>query len=110
FRRVSVRSIGYPGSRLYSLAVRKQWDLPDTWSGYSQHSHDSKPLRTERVSAADVLRFRDAAFHEYFEGERYLQMVTERFGVETRSHIENMTSIRLRRNLLEESYVTEVAR
>ena len=102
-------AMAYPGSRLYTMAVENGWELPDSWSGYSQHSHDSKPLRSEKVSAADVLRFRDAAFHEYFEGERYLRMISEVFGVETRRHIEKMTSIRLRRNLLEESCVAEVA-
>jgi len=103
-------AMAYPGSRLYTLAVEKRWELPGAWSGYSQHSQDSMPLRTERVSAADVLRFRDTAFHEYFEGIRYLHMVAEKFGLETRSHIENMTSIRLRRNLLGESHMARVAR
>ncbi|HXK01599.1 MAG TPA: radical SAM protein [Verrucomicrobiae bacterium] len=94
-------AMAYPGSPLYTMAVNNGWKLPERWSGFSQHSYDCLPLPTERVSAADVLRFRDRAFHEYFENPIYLNMVSERFGRETRRHIEEMTRTRLRRALLE---------
>jgi radical SAM superfamily enzyme YgiQ (UPF0313 family) len=96
-------AMAYPGSPLYNMAIAKNWELPDTWSGYSQHSLDCKPLPTEKVSAAEVLLFRDNAFHEYFQAESYLSLVTDSFGLETRRHIEDMTRIRLRRHLLEPS-------
>lgn len=95
-------AMAYPGSPLYHMAVQNNWELPDAWSGFSQHSYDCKPLRTEKVSAAEVLRFRDAAFHEYFESDKYLNMISEKFGGGTRRHIANMTRLRLRRKLLEE--------
>jgi anaerobic magnesium-protoporphyrin IX monomethyl ester cyclase len=60
-------------------------------------------LPTEKVSAAEVLRFRDEAFHTYFSSRRYLEMVSRRFGVETRRHVEEMARGRLRRHLLEAS-------
>ena len=94
-------AMAYPGSKLYDLALERNWELPETWSGFSQHSYDSKPLPTERVPAAEVLSFRDYAFHEYFEDERYLTMIREKFGPETQGHIEDMTRVRLRRKLLE---------
>jgi anaerobic magnesium-protoporphyrin IX monomethyl ester cyclase len=94
-------AMAYPGSPLYNMALEKKWELPDAWSGFSQHSYDCKPLRTDKVTAAEVLRFRDAAFHEYFEGKEYLNMITEKFGGETRRHAEDMTRFRLRRKLLE---------
>ena len=94
-------AMAYPGSPLYLMAINNGWELPDQWSGFSQHSYDCKPLPTERVSAAEVLRFRDSAFHEYFENQFYLDMVAEKFGVETKKHIEQMTKTRLRRGLLE---------
>src|SRR5262249_24578773 len=94
-------AMAYPGSQLYNTAVAKGWALPDSWSGFSQHSYDCKPLPTDVLSAADVLKFRDEAFHEYFSNPRYLDMVTQRFGWETRSHIAEMASHRLRRRLLE---------
>ena len=94
-------AMAYPGSPLYTMAVRQGWELPQRWSGFSQHSFDCTPLPTEKVSAAEVLRFRDNAFHDYFEDPVYLDMVTSKFGAETRRHIEQMTVTRLRRALLE---------
>jgi radical SAM superfamily enzyme YgiQ (UPF0313 family) len=94
-------AMAYPGSPLYRMAVERGWELPSAWSGYSQHSADCLPLRTENLSAAEVLRFRDQAFHEYFENPPYLERVAERFGAETRRHIEQMTGVRLRRSLFE---------
>jgi radical SAM superfamily enzyme YgiQ (UPF0313 family) len=94
-------AMAYPGSPLYSMAVAKGWDLPERWSGFSQHSYDCKPLPTEKVSAAAVLAFRDEAFHTYFGSPRYLNMISERFDAQTRAHIEKMAAHRLRRRLLE---------
>jgi len=93
-------AMAYPGSPLYTLAVQKGWDLPENWSGYSQHSFDCKPLPTEKVGAADVLEFRDKAFHAFFSSPRYLNMVAERFGAETLEHIKSMSTHKLRRKLL----------
>jgi radical SAM superfamily enzyme YgiQ (UPF0313 family) len=96
-------AMAYPGSPLYTLAVQNGWPLPESWSGYSQHSYDCRPLPTETLSAADVLRFRDKAFDAYFRNPRYLEMVTQRFGWETRKHIEQMAAHNLPRKLLEEA-------
>jgi len=94
-------AMAYPGSPLYTMAIEHGWELPAKWSGFSQHSHDCTPLPTEKVTAAEVLRFRDNAFHNYFEDPAYLDMVTDRFGIPTRQHIQDMTRTRLRRALLE---------
>jgi radical SAM superfamily enzyme YgiQ (UPF0313 family) len=94
-------AMAYPGSPLYGMAVRQGWQLPHRWSGFSQHSYDCTPLPTERVSAAEVLQFRDQAFHNYFSDPIYLDMVSGKFGVGTRRHIEEMTRTPLRRELLE---------
>ena len=95
-------AMAYPGSPLYRIAIQNGWKLPEAWSGFSQHSYDCKPLPTEQVSSADVLRFRDEAFHQYFENPGYLHLVQKKFGDETMQHIREMTSKRLRRKLLEE--------
>ncbi len=94
-------AMAYPGSPLYAMAVQNDWPLPDSWSGYSQHSYDCTPLPTEKVSAAEVLRFRDAAFHQYFADKRYLDTVTQKFGWDTRKHIEDMAAHRLKRRIVE---------
>lgn len=100
-------AMAYPGSPLYLTAQAKGWALPETWSGFSQHSFDCLPLPTDEVDAATVLAFRDEAFHAYFENTRYLDMVTQRFGWETRKHIEEMSQHRLRRKLLEDREAAE---
>ena len=96
-------AMAYPGSPLYLQAVERGMKLPATWSGYSQHSYDCQPLPTDVVAAKDVLRFRDAAFHEYFTNPKYLDMITQRFGWDTRAHIAEMARPKLRRALLEEA-------
>jgi radical SAM superfamily enzyme YgiQ (UPF0313 family) len=93
-------AMAYPGSPLYTAALQNGWELPEKWSGFSQHSYDCKPLATGKAGAGEVLRFRDEAFHSYFEDGAYLAMVTAKFGAETARHIEEMTRTRLRRALL----------
>jgi len=72
-------AMAYPGSPLYTMALGNGWELPQRWSGFSQHSYDCTPLPTEKVTSSEVLRFRDAAFHDYFEDPKYLDMVTEQY-------------------------------
>lgn len=95
-------AMAYPGSRLHDEVVRGGVKLPDSWIGYSQHSYECQPLPTNHVSAAQVLEFRDKAFHEYFTNPRYLGMIEKKFGLESRKHIEGMTKTRLRRKIVEE--------
>jgi len=90
-------AMAYPGSPLYGQAIDRGWPLPASWSGYSQHAVDTLPLPTRHLSAGEVLRFRDDAFHRYFTSQPYLQMVGARFGDETLGHIRQMTAHRLER-------------
>jgi anaerobic magnesium-protoporphyrin IX monomethyl ester cyclase len=88
-------AMAYPGSPLYRQALAYGWPLPETWSGYSQHSEDSLPLPTKYLTAGEVLKFRDHAFHVYFSSRNYLDLVARKFGAETIRHIEQMASHRL---------------
>ena len=74
--------------------------LPAKWTGYSQHSRDCLPLPTRYLPAREVLRFRDAAFREYYTHPRYLGMVQRKFGTETVEHLRQMTTVGLERDLL----------
>jgi radical SAM superfamily enzyme YgiQ (UPF0313 family) len=91
-------AMAYPGSPLYAQAAANGWKLPETWSGYSQHSVDTLPLPTKHVSASEVLRFRDEAFRTYYSSPRYLEMVRDTFGPATVSQIQEMAAHRLVRN------------
>lgn len=90
-------AMAYPGSQLYHMAVKEKWALPETWSGYSQHSVDTLPLPTKYLSAGEVLKFRDEAFHTYFTGAKYLDMVAKKFGPSTVQHVQEMTRHKLER-------------
>jgi len=92
-------TMAYPGSPLYAQAIAANWPLPDSWSGYSQHSIDARPLPTRYLSSNEVLAFRDEAFQRYFRDRRYLEMVRDTFGEATVREITEMTSHKLlRRN------------
>lgn len=97
-------AMAYPGSKLYEIAIKKGWELPKEWHGYSQHSYETLPLPTKYLSAKEVLKFRDEAFHKYFENPRYLKMIEEKFGKKVSEHIREMTKIKLKRKLLKYDY------
>lgn len=100
-------AMAYPGSTLYKQALAKGWELPQAWSGYSQHSYDCRPLDTQHVAAHSVLAFRDEAFQIYFTSDRYLEMIDRRFGSNTVAHIRRMTEHRLARKLLNQTMAAE---
>jgi radical SAM superfamily enzyme YgiQ (UPF0313 family) len=93
-------AMAYPGSKLFLDALKEGWELPDEHVGYSQHSYETKPLPTKHISAAEVLKFRDEAFLKYYKNSDYLDMIEDKFSLETRREIEKMTEIKLKRKLL----------
>lgn len=95
-------AMAYPGSRLYEMALKEGWALPKEWHGFSQHSYETLPLPTKHLSAKEVLKFRDDAFHRYFENPDYLNMIEEKFGKIVKAHLQEMTKTKLRRRLFEE--------
>ena len=89
----------YPGSKLYDETPES--DRPQSWAAYSQHSYESTPLPTATLSSADVLRFREYAFDRCFTDVGYLEMIDRKFGAAAVAHIKTMTSMKLKRKLLE---------
>jgi len=89
-----------PGSPLYFKAKELGWKLPTNYREYGFLSYDCLPSPTFHLSAAEVLRFRDDAFHQYFEGERFLNMIRDKFGQKAVDNINNLTKIRLKRKIL----------
>lgn len=98
-------AMAYPGSKLYEECKKKGIPLPDDpngagWIGYSQYAYETLPLPTETLSSAEVLRFRDEAFHKFYTSPDYLNMIEKKFGIEARKHVEEMTKTRLKRKIL----------
>lgn len=89
-----------PGSPMYYLAKQQGWKLPDSYSGYAFLSYDSQPLPTKHIPAAEVLRFRDDAWQQYFSSAAYLKLVETKFGQKERANVEAMAKVPLRRKLL----------
>ena len=84
------------------MAKNNQWQLPDDnngpgWIGYSQHSYEALPLRTNKLKASEVLDFRDQAFNTYFKNNDYLSLIRDTFNLTARKHIEEMTNHKLKR-------------
>jgi radical SAM superfamily enzyme YgiQ (UPF0313 family) len=92
-------AMAYPGSPLYKQAIANGWELPDSWIGYSQHSYETLPLRTEHLTSAEVLKFRDEAFIRYFQNDRYKNLIKTKFGDEVLQHLQQMRKINLKRQI-----------
>jgi len=92
--------MAYPGSALYTQAIAENWTLPSSWRGFSQHNDDCRPLDTEHVGAAEVLRFRDAAFRIFFNDGYYRAQVERKFGAAGIAEIDRMLKYHLPRKLL----------
>jgi radical SAM superfamily enzyme YgiQ (UPF0313 family) len=90
-------AMAYPGSVLYEEAMEKGIRLPEVWHGYGQFAEEALPLPTKYLSAAEVLRFRDQAFNEYFSNPAYIEMIEKKFGPAVVAHIQDMLKHKIRR-------------
>jgi len=93
-------AMALPGSPLYIEAVNNGWELPQTFDEFAFLSYDCKPLRTKTLSGAEVLKFRDEAWHKYFSHKPFLNLVESKFGTQSRKNIEQMSKIKLKRKIL----------
>ena len=89
--------MAYPGSQLYAEAIKEGARLPDTWLGFSQYGEDTLPLATKHLTSAEVLRFRDNAFTEYFGSKKYQDMLLKKFGPEALEHVTEMLKVKVKR-------------
>ncbi|MFV2055343.1 MAG: radical SAM protein [Thiohalomonadales bacterium] len=90
-------AMAYPGSKLYEQALQENISLPNSWTGYSQHSYDCFPLSTDSLTETQVLKFRDEAFLEYYTNPQYLEFIRHKFSPEVEMHINEMVKIQLER-------------
>ena len=92
-----------PGSELYKIALDKGVKLPGTYAAYSFHSYNALPLSNENLTAAEILRFRDEAFLAYHTNKNFLNKALKKFGKKSIDNIKIMTSIKLKREILEKN-------
>lgn len=92
-----------PGSELYKIALDKGVKLPETYGAYSFHSYNALPLSNENLTAAEILRFRDEAFLTYHTNKDFLNKALKKFGKKSIDNIKHMTSIKLKRKILEKN-------
>lgn len=93
-------AMALPGSPLHHYARRVGWDTPQKYEEYAFLSYECRPLRTKTLTAEEVLRFRDQAWHKYFSHGPFLDLVEKKFGSRSRHNVEEMAKIRLKRKLL----------
>ena len=93
-------AMAYPGSPLYKTAKQKGWKLPDTYSGYSQHSYDMLNLSNDNLKSEEIMAFRDKAFVTYNSDPGYLSLLENKFGLVARQNMEETLKIKLKRKLL----------
>ena len=94
-------TMAYPGSELYTIALKNGFDLPDSWLGYAQLSYETHPLPTENLSSKDILAFRDYAFEAFFkDNDAYFEMIRKKFGQPAVNAINDMLKGKIKRRLL----------
>ena len=89
-----------PGSPLHVRARKEGWALPDTYQGYGFLSYETSPAPTLHISASDVVRFRDEAWHQYHTNPKFLSLIENRFGIEAKKGIEDLATLKLKRRIL----------
>ena len=93
-------AMALPGSPLHLYARKQGWDIPDRFEEYAFLSYECRPLRTKYLTGAEVLKFRDDAWHKYFTHKPFIDLVEKKFGVESRNNVIEMEKIRLKRKIL----------
>lgn len=94
-------AMALPGSPLYYEAKENNWKLPDSADAWSFHSYKCQPLPTHHCTAEEVLKFRDDAWHTYFESPKFLSMIEQKFGEKAVKNLREQSIIRLKRKILE---------
>jgi len=93
-------AMAYPGSPLHLEARKNNIKLPESYSGYSQHSYDTQNLPSQHLSAAEILDFRDKAWNKYHTNPKYLKLLESKFGIQAVNNLKETTKIKLKRKLL----------
>lgn len=93
-------AMAYPGSPLYKEAVKNKIDLPETYSGYSQHSYETHNLANDHLKASEILEFRDYSWDTYHSHPGYLSLMRYKFGQKAVDELNSTKKVKLKRKLL----------
>lgn len=96
-------AMAYPGSALHSQFDKE--DLPKTYTGYSQHSYDCKPIPTKDLTSSQILEFRDNSFYSIYNDDEYRKFLQMRFGRDSIIKLDKVLNIKLKRKLLGDKLV-----
>jgi hypothetical protein len=92
----------YPGTPMYDKYIKEGIiKEPEDWSEYALYGYNCKPLHTKYLSAKEVLKWRDEKFISYHSRPEYIEMIAQKFGIDTVSHVLNMVKNPLKRRILE---------
>ena len=94
-------AMAYPGSALYTEAVRAGTRLPTSWAGYAQLARETTPLPTATLTSEEVLAFRDHAFRTYFTDPGFLGHLRRTFGDEAVTQVQAVVARPLPRDILD---------
>ncbi len=93
-------AMALPGSPLYYEALENKWELPKNFDGWSFYSYNAQPLPTKYLSPAQVLKFRDEAWHTYWSNPNFHKLVLQRFGQEAVDTIKKQLTVKIKRKIL----------
>ena len=86
--------------QLYKDAVDGGWELPDDYEGYSFHAYNTVPIPTDNLTSEEILRFRDEAYLEYHQSEKFLSKIEKKYGKQAVNNILKNCEIKLKRKIL----------
>jgi anaerobic magnesium-protoporphyrin IX monomethyl ester cyclase len=93
-------AMAYPGSPLFLDAKKNGVALPNSYSGYSQHSYDTLNTSNDNLSSAQILKFRDNAWNKYHTNPAYLDQLERKFGLASKKELEVTSAVVLKRKIL----------
>ena len=94
-------SMALPGSQLYTDAFANNQELPKEYSEFGFLSYDCFPLNNGIMTREEMLKIRDENWILYHRDERFLLETLKRFGKTAVDNIRNMTSVNIKRKLLD---------
>ena len=102
-------AFAYPGTELYAEYIREgRTKEPENWEEYALYGYGCKPLPTKYLTSAQVLKWRDDAFRRYHSRLEYLTMLTNKFGLDTASHVLEMAIRPLNRRIVNEEAICNI--